>query len=306
MGMTIAERTVYSAIQDRPRFSWPGGAGLAVWFAVNTEHYEFIAPNPGAWPRVPQPDVQGYSSREFGNRVGFWRLAGLLGDHGIPVTASLNIGILEHLPEVRKALAERDWAIMSHGVFNTRNIIGLSDEEEQAYYDWSVKTVRNLTGRELKGMLTPAISANYSTPDLMAEAGLIYHADWVNDDQPVPIRVEGGQKFVTVPYTFELNTGVLFGRHFDAEYYLETAKEQFKVLLEDSKTAPRIMCLSTHPFAIGQAHAIGYLAELLGFMREASGVWWTTGDDIAQYYIDNAYDSQVKYEQSLVATEEGR
>jgi peptidoglycan/xylan/chitin deacetylase (PgdA/CDA1 family) len=305
MVMTIAERTVYSAILDRPRFSWPGGAGLAIWIAVNTEHYEFVAPSPQAWPRVPQPDVQGYSFREFGNRVGFWRVAELLDHVGAPVTASLNLGVLDRIPEIRKALVERDWAIMSHGVFNTRNIIGLSDEEERAFYDWSVKTVKNLTGRDLKGMLTPAISASYATPDLMAEAGLTYHADWVNDDQPVPIRVEGGQKFVTVPYTFELNTGVLFGRHFDAEYYLETAKAQFNVLLADSRTAPRIMCLSMHPFAIGQPHAIGYLNELLGFMREAAGVWWATGDDIAQYYIDNVYDTQVKYEQSLAA-EEGR
>jgi allantoinase len=304
MVMTIAERTVYSSILDRPRFSWPGGAGLAVWFAVNTEHYEFLAPSPAAWPRVPQPDVQNYSFREFGNRVGFWRLADLLADQGIPVTASLNIGILEQIPEIRKALVKRDWAIMSHGVFNTRNIIGLSEEEERAFYDWSVKTVKNLTGRDLKGMLTPAISANYDTPDMMADAGLTYHADWVNDDQPVPLRVAGGQKFLTVPYTFELNTGVLFGRHFDAEYYLETAKEQFKVLLADAQTAPRIMCLSVHPFAIGQPHAIGYLNELLGFMREAAGVWWATSDDIAEYYIDNAYDAQVKYEQSLVAAEE--
>jgi allantoinase len=304
MVMTIAERTVYSSILGRPRFSWPGGAGLAVWFAVNTEHYEFRAPSPTAWPRVPQPDVQGYSSREFGNRVGFWRLADLLGNHGLPVTASLNIGILEHLPEIRKALVERDWAIMSHGVFNTRNIVGLSTEEERAFYDWSVKTVKNLTGRDLKGMLTPAISANYDTPDLMADAGLIYHADWVNDDQPVPLRVAGGQRFLSVPYTFELNTGALFGRHFDAEYYLETAKEQFKVLLADAQAAPRVMCLSVHPFAIGQPHAIGYLNELLGFMREAAGVWWATGDEIAQYYIDNAYDAQVKYEQSLVAAGE--
>ena len=78
MTMSLEDRIVYSAIGDRPKFTWPGGAGLAVWFACNTEHYEFIAPSPQAWPRVPQPDVQGYSFREFGNRVGFWRLAELL------------------------------------------------------------------------------------------------------------------------------------------------------------------------------------------------------------------------------------
>ena len=112
MVMTIAERTVYSAITERPGFSWPGGAGLAVWLAVNTEHYEFIAPSPQAWPRVPQPDVQGYASREFGNRVGFWRVAELLDQVGAPVTASLNLGILERIPEIRKALAERLATVM--------------------------------------------------------------------------------------------------------------------------------------------------------------------------------------------------
>ncbi len=304
MTMSLEERTTYSAIGERPKFTWPGGAGLAVWFAVNTEHYEFLPPAPGPWPRVPQPDIPGFSSREFGNRVGLWRLMSVLDDRAIPVTASLNVGILEYLPEVCEALVERDWAIMSHGVFNTRNIYGVSEEAERAFYAWSVETVERCTGRPLRGMLTPAISANYATPDLMAEAGLTYHADWVNDDQPVPIRVAGGEKFVTIPYTFELNTGALFGRHFDARYYEETARAQFDTLLADSTSAPRIMCLSVHPFAIGQPHAIGYLDRLLGYMQEASGVWWATGEDIASYYIDNVYDAQVAFETSLAAEEQ--
>jgi peptidoglycan/xylan/chitin deacetylase (PgdA/CDA1 family) len=299
MVMTLGERTVYSAIGDRPTFSWPGGAGLAVWFAVNTEHYEFAPPNPGAWPRVPAPDIPSFSSRSYGNRVGLWRLMSVLDNIGLPVTASLNLGILEYIPEVRDALVERNWAIMSHGVFNTRNIYGISEEDERAFYAWSVETVKKYTGRDLRGMLTPAISANYATPDLMAEAGLTYHADWVNDDQPVPVRVAGGEKFITVPYTFELNTGALFGRHFDAKYYEETARAQFTTLLEDSKTAPRIMALSTHPFAIASPQSIAYLESLLDFMRSADGVWWANGDEIAEYYIDNAYDAQVAFENTL-------
>ena len=304
MTMGLEERTVYSAIGDRPAFTWPGGAGLAVWFACNTEHYEFMAPSATVWPRVPQPDIAGYSAREYGNRVGLWRLLSVVDNHQIPVTASLNIGILEHLPDVCEALVERDWAIMSHGVFNTRNIYGASEQEERDFYSWSVETVRKYTGRELRGMLTPAISANYATPDLMAEAGLTYHADWVNDDQPVPIRVAGGEKFITIPYTFELNTGALFGRHFDAKYYEETAKRQFTTLLVDAKSAPRIMCLSVHPFAIGLPQAAAYLDSLLAFMRESTGVWWATGDEIASHYIENAYDAQVAYESSLVSRSE--
>jgi allantoinase len=305
MTMTLSERTVYSSIHDRPTFRWPGDAGLAVWLAVNTEHYEFLPPAAGAWPRVPAPDIPGYSAREYGNRVGLWRLLSVLDNHRVPVTASLNVGLLEYLPAVRDAIVERDWAVMSHGVFNTRNIYGASEEDERAFYDWSVRTVKEQTGRDLRGMLTPAISANYATPDLMAEAGLTYHADWVNDDQPVPLRVAGGQKFITVPYTFELNTGALFGRHFDAPYYEETALAQFATLAAESERDAKIMCLSVHPFAIGQPHAIGYLDRLIDHLRSQPGVWWATGDDIASYYIDHAYDAEVAFEATLAGAKEG-
>jgi peptidoglycan/xylan/chitin deacetylase (PgdA/CDA1 family) len=298
MVMSLEERVVYSAIGDRPKFTWPGGAGLAVWFAVNTEHIEFMPPS-GRASRVPDPDLLSFAPRSYGVRVAFWRLLGLLDSIGLPVTASLNIGILEYIPEVRDAMVERNWAIMSHGIFNSRNIIGMSEEQEREFFAYSTETVKKYTGRDLRGMLTPGISANYWTPDLMAEAGMTYHVDWVNDDQPVPLRVENGNKFITIPYTFELNTGALFGRHFDAAYYEETAKAQFATLLRDAASAPRIMTISVHPYAIANPQNLGYLESLLRHLREADGVWWTTGDDIAEYYLEHAYDAEVAYEASL-------
>ncbi|CAI8012548.1 hypothetical protein GBAR_LOCUS8051 [Geodia barretti] len=75
-------------------------------------------------------------------------------------------------------------------------------------------------------MLGPAVSGTDRTPDLMAEAGLIYHTDWVHDDQPVPIRVKSG-KLVSVPYSFELNDVPVFRSNFEGEYFARICKDQF-------------------------------------------------------------------------------
>ncbi len=141
MVMSLEERMVYSAIGDRPKFTWPGGAGLAVWLAVNTEHIEFMPPG-GGGARVPSPDLLSYAARSYGNRMAFWRLLPMLDSIGVPVTASLNIGVLEHIPEVRDAMVERDWAIMSHGIFNSRNIVGMSEDQEREFYAYSTETVK--------------------------------------------------------------------------------------------------------------------------------------------------------------------
>jgi allantoinase len=191
MTLEIQDRVAYAPISTRPTFSWPDGKKLAVWIAVNTEHYEFLPANAGAWPRLgSSPDVRNFAQREYGNRVGIWRVFDVLDRYGITATASLNLRVLEYFPAIREALVKRNWAIMSHGLVNTANIYGMSEDDERAFFAESVRLVKEHTGRDLRGMLTPGISANDHTPELMVEAGLTYHADWVNDDQPVPIKAE--------------------------------------------------------------------------------------------------------------------
>src|SRR5262249_45371584 len=206
------DRVAYSPISGRPRITWPGDAGLAVWVAPNIEFYEFVPPPNDyydTFPRVQHPDVQQYAYRDYGNRSGLWRLAGCLDDHGIRATVSLNVSVLEHLPEVGEAIVSHGWAIMSHGVYNTRPITFYDEDAERAYYRDTIETARRHAGVDLKGMLGPcAMSSTPRTPELMAEAGMTYHADWRHDEQPVPIRLEGGDRFVSVPYGWAgLNDG---------------------------------------------------------------------------------------------------
>ncbi|HBJ33024.1 MAG TPA: polysaccharide deacetylase, partial [Dehalococcoidia bacterium] len=111
-------RVEYTPIIERPKISWPNDARVALWIAPNVEHYEYLPEYDGLrdpWPRTPYPDVQQYSYRDYGNRIGFWRMLEVLDTHNIRCCVSLNLAVLEHYPEVAEAMIERDWDFMSHG-----------------------------------------------------------------------------------------------------------------------------------------------------------------------------------------------
>ena len=294
----LPDRVDYSPIIERPIIKWPNGARIALWISPNVEHYEYLPDfdgNRNPWPRTPYPDVQQYSYRDYGNRVGFWRMLEPLDKYNIKCCVSLNMAVLEHFPEIAEAMIQRDWDFMSHGIYNTRFLNTYSQEQEREFYRDCIDTLRRHTGKQLKGMLGPAISATAATPDLMAEAGLIYHTDWVHDDQPVPIKVKSG-KLVSVPYSIELNdSSVLRDNHYEGDYFARICKDQFDRLYEEGAESGRVMCIALHPFLIGQPHRIKYLDDILSYIMGHDGVWQTTADEIAEYYIANYYDQVVDH-----------
>ena len=296
------DRVDYSPIIERPAIKWPNGARDALWVSPNVEHYEYLPDfdgNRNPWPRTPYPDVQQYSYRDYGSRVGFWRMLEPLDKYNIKCCVSLNMAVLEQFPEIAEAMVQRDWDYMSHGIYNTRFLNTYSEEQEREFYRDCINTLHRHTGKQLKGMLGPAISATVATPDLMAEAGLIYHTDWVHDDQPVPIKVKSG-KLISVPYSIELNdSSVLRDNHYEGDYFARICKDQFDRLYQEGAESGRVMCIALHPFLIGQPHRIKYLDDILGYIMGHDGVWQTTADEIAEYYIANYYDQVVEHAQQL-------
>ena len=242
--------------------------------------------------------------------MGFWRMLEVLDEYAIKCCVSLNQGAVRPLPRttqprtptitptIAEAMVQRNWDFMSHGIYNTRYLNTYTEEQEREFYRDSVETLRRHTGKRLKGMLGPAISGTIRTPDLMAEAGLIYHTDWMHDDQPVPIKVKSG-KLVSVPYSIELNDAPLFRQHYEGDYFAWICKAQFDQLYREGAQSGRVMCIALHPFLIGQPHRIKYLHDVLSYIMSHHGVWQTTADEIAEYYIANYYDREVAYANQL-------
>ena len=300
-GSLPPHRVGYLPIIDRPRIRWPNDARVALWIAPNVEHYEFLPPRDpqrNTWVRSPHPDVQGYGYRDYGNRVGFWRMVEVLDRFGIVATASTNLAVFDHYPEVGAAMVERGWEIMSHGIYNTRYISSIDETAERAFYIECIEALRSHAGQQLRGMLGPAVSNTALTPDLMAEAGLIYHADWFHDDQPVPLATRGGQRLVSVPYSMELNDVPVFTQHHDTAEFVAMARAQLDVLRReaDDSAGGRVMCVALHPYLMGMPHRVDGLAAMLEYLMGHDDVWQTTASQVAQHYLDHHYDDAVAHE----------
>lgn len=293
----------YAPVISRPKVSWPNGKRLAVWIVPNVEFYEYTPPpatGRETWDRVPShPDVREYGFRDYGNRVGIWRMDELLRQYPVRPTASLNLALLDHFPEIAQLIKDRQWAVMSHGIYNTRFLYGMNEAEERAFYADNVASLMRHTGQRLQGILTPAITNTERTPALIAEAGLCYHADWVHDDVPVPIHV-AGQRLISMPYSYDLNDAPLWdGRPYGGRYFVDACKAAFDRLYTESADGGRVFCIALHPYQIGQPHHINHLREVLDHICKHDGVWHATGDDIAAHFLSHHYDAHVQHAQAV-------
>ena len=300
--MLEPDRSEYSPIINRPIVKWPNNARVALWVAPNVEYVDFIhQPNDGKGGfyrggpgRSPMADVRSYGNHDYGNRIGIWRMMEVFDHHKIRCTVSLNEAILEHFPETKEAMLKRNYDFMSHGIYNSRYLNHLSIEEERAFFKDCVDTLKKHTGKQLKGMLTPAVSPTENTPDLMAEAGLIYNADWGHDDEPFPMKVKTG-RLISMPYNLDLNDGTYSRFGCPPEYWAQSIKDQFDVLYQEGAERAKQMCVSLHPATFGIPSRIKYLDEVLGYMLSHEGVWQTTADEMAEYYMENYYDLMVTH-----------
>jgi allantoinase len=281
-------RYAYLPLIDRPKITWPGGARVAFWVAPNIEYYELLPPG-AFWPR-PVPDTLNYSHRDYGNRAGVWRILEVMERFGVRGSVSLNAALCDHIPEIIDACTRLGWELFSHGVYNTRLIYGMDDDQLRAMIRDSVDTIHRQSGQKVRGFLAPAISTTENFFDLLPEFGIRYTLDMVHDDQPIPFRVREG-KLISLPYSFEFNDIRAMGvRGFPPERYAATVKAAFDQLYEEGAETGMVLCMPIHPFVIGQPHRIAALADVLQHVTSRKDVWLATAGEIADWYLAHHYD----------------
>ena len=277
------ERIPYWSPETRPRFTWPDGKRIAVWIVPNLEYYEYLPERydfRNQFGRIAHPDVMQWGFRDYGNRVGVWRMAETLARYPVKVTASTNLAIFGHCPEIAALVRERQWDVMSHGLYNTRYLSRSTREEEASAHAQDVALCHKHTGLPLSGILGPCVTNSAWTMDLVAEAGMIYHADWVHDDVPAPIKVDKG-RLISLPYNYDINDGPALEGHYDGDYLVEVCTRQFDRLRSEAVDGGLVYCLPLHTYLIGQPHTIGYLERILDHICRFDDVWFATGAEIA-------------------------
>jgi allantoinase len=274
----------YSPIRGRPRYSWPNGAGLAVYIAVNLEHFAF-GEGLGA-ERAPggaQPDVANYAWRDYGNRVGAWRLIDLLDALGAPASVLINSDIYAGAPGLAQAFRARGDEFVGHGRTNSEKQGILGEAEEAGLIAQATAIIAREEGAPPKGWLGPWISQSRATPDLLAQAGYQYLLDWCMDDQPVFMRTKQGP-ILAVPYPQEINDiPMIVARKIEGAAFAEMIIDHFDEMLEQSARA-LVMGLALHPYIVGQPHRLRHLRRALTHVAaHRERIWLTTAGAIAAH-----------------------
>jgi allantoinase len=305
----------YWPYENRPALKWPNGARVAFWVAPNIEFYELDPPqNPQRkpWP-TPHPSVPGYSIRDYGNRVGHERQMALLDKYGIRGSISLSTALCDHHPEIIAMCRERNWEFFSHGIYNTRYIYGMTEAQEKSMIRDSIESIYKHTGQICAGYLAPALSHSESTMDLFSEAGYelfgekaaFYTCDLFHDDQPTPVHVRNGRKFISMPYSLEMNDTIVYAvNKVEPRQYLTMLKRHFDRLYAEGAESGTVMCIPTHNYQISCPHRIKAFEEALEYITGHSDVWVATGREIAEYYLQNQYDVALESIQSHPANKE--
>ena len=234
---------------------------------------------------MKQPDVLNYSWRDYGNRVGAWRLLELFEQLRLPVSVLVNSEIYEHCPELVKAFGARGDEIAAHGRTNSEAQTGLAEGTERQLIAEVTSTIERREGRRPEGWLGPWIAETPVTPDLLQEAGYAYVLDWCADDQPIWLSTRAG-RILAVPYPQELNDScAVIGRRIGAGEFADMIVDQFDEMLDQSKAQPLVMGIALHAYIVGQPFRLRHLRRALAHVAtQRDAVWLTTAGAIARHF----------------------
>ncbi len=279
-------RAPYRAAIDRAALQLPEGGRVAVWVVPNVEEWPFDLPMARTVLPFPQgisavPDVANYGWYDYGNRVGFWRIKEVLDRHGVRATLSLNAAVCETCPRIVEESLKSGWEILAHGYVQRSLVV---EPDERSVIRRTIETIARKTGQRPRGWMGPGLGETFETPDILAEEGIEYVADWVNDDVPYRMRVRRGALYA-LPYSLELNDIVMFAvQHHRASELFERAKNQFDTLYRESARGAKVMGLAVHPYLTGQPHRIKYFDAIFEYLKGHEGVRFMTGSEILDWY----------------------
>ena len=286
----------YSSLPNRAQYEWPNGTKLAVYVAMNIEAFSY-GEGKGAAIAPPEQAMSHsiYSWRDYGNRIGFWRLMDMFDDLQIPVQHQINTAIYDECPDIPARIRSRNDEFLGHGYTNSEEQGGLSEQKEKDLIAKCTATITKHEGKAPTGWMSPWLSNSETTMDLLQEAGYRYVMDWTMDDQPIWIKTRGG-KILSMPYPVEANDnrGIVWYRYTSSEF-TDMLIDNFDEMLEQTQRDghPLVCPISLHPFVVGRPYRIRQLRRALEhILKYKDRIWLTRPGDICQH-IENLPEGTV-------------
>jgi allantoinase len=280
------DRYDWSILPERKPVAWPGDARMALWVVPALEWFPLDMKGqpfkpPGAM-QTAYPDLRHYTLRDYGNRVGIFRILDVLSKRGIPASVAVNAAVATRYPSLLRTCVEQGCEVIANGLdMDHLHHGGLSEAEERDWIARTLQVLREASGQPVRGWLSPAKSESLLTPDLLAQAGVDYVCDWVNDDMPYAMRTRSGPLHA-MPHPVDIDDyTILVQNHQTEDDFRDALIDQFDQLYRESAPGNgRVMAISLHPWVIGQPYRIGALEEALDHMQSQHGVWAATGSQI--------------------------
>jgi hypothetical protein len=281
------QRYNYSKIGARPEFSWPDSKRLAFYVCNNIEYFAFGA---GLGSDIglanPPPNHRSYAWRDYGNRVGVWRMLDLFDELGLPASHNVNSEVYRHHPDIMERVRARGDEVIGHGRTNSEKQSSIWEVDEARLIRDATDVLTQHEGKPPKGWLGPWLAETFVTPDLLKEAGYTYLLDWSCDDQPFWMNTRSGP-ILSVPYPLEINDSpALVFRHHTARDFADMMVDQFDEMVEQCEAQPLVCSFALHTFVIGQPFRLRPLRQALKHCLEhklKERVWVTRPGEIADY-----------------------
>ena len=286
---------------QRKALRWPNGARLALMITTNLEYWDEVRDSPQPFypggPGIVGDTLAGnvydnpnWTWREYGQRVGVWRMFKIFEEAGVPTTCTMNAKMALKRPEVIEYANQKGWELVAHNFVQTDLLTNYAfdKEGERKVIRETLDTYLKTVGRPAKGWLSSSLRCTLNTVDILAEEGLLFTTDLLNDDQPYLVETTSGRPIVSIPYTSEVNDFTVFMRQGkDVDGAFAVFKEQFDELYREGATSGRMMNIGLHPHVIGQPFRIRALRNFVEYAKTFPDVWWATREEIAEFYLAN-------------------
>jgi allantoinase len=288
----------WSPVPGRPSFQWPSSKPVAVAVVILVEHVEFSPPEgslqtliPGGVGPFPFPNLPLLAHREYGHRVGVFRVLDALRRHGAVPSVAIDAMSAERYPYIVERCREQGAEFVAHGISVSRVISqAMVEDTERAYIAESLDRLESAVEQRSAGWLGPEQSESTRTPELLRSLGIRYVCDWPNDDQPY--EMDGHPGLISVPTTYGLDdAAVLWSKATPLEAYERSVIEYFSGLAQEGEESGRTLVLVVRPWLTGQPFRIGSFEKIIDTIAASGQAWLTTTGEIASAYPASSFAS---------------
>ena len=291
----------YTPLPQRKPLQWPDGKRVALLMTLNLETWDltkdtdrpYYAGGPPILPDVlpgNTPDFPNYTWREYGQRVGIWRLFETFDVAGVVPGCTVNAATALRRRPMLDAAMQRGCEIIAHNYEQGELLTDYAHapDKERELIARTLDVYEKAVGRKAKGWLSSSLRGTLNTADILAEHGLTFYCDLMNDDQPYLLETPSGP-IVSTPYSNEINDFTLLTRrNHTTNEFRDILLEELSVLYEEGGRSARMMNVGLHPHVSGRAYRVRALREFMAYAKSLPGVWWATREEIASWVLSQA------------------